>query len=96
MNDDDEGIYDKSQADMRHRQYIKRLADSNRKSNIDGFDNLLAKGVNAAHKQIGNAVYGSPKRNIGKMLGVSPQVIAKETGTAAVTSVGCIVMNKVQ
>lgn len=77
LNDDDEGVYDKSHADMHHRQYIKRLGDSNRKSNIDGFDNLLAKGVNAAHMQIGNAVYGSPKRNIGKMLGVSPQVIAK-------------------
>ncbi len=82
LADDNEGIYDKSQADMRHRQYIKRLEDSSKKSQVDGFDNLLTKGVNAAHSHIGNAVYGSPKRNIGKMLGVSPQVITKRDGNS--------------
>ena len=48
LADDNEGIYDKSQADMRHRQYIKRLEDSSKKSQVGGFDNLLTKGVNAA------------------------------------------------
>ena len=68
----DEGVFNKQHADTQHRRYIKRLEEANKVARFESLDNLLSKGVNAAHSNNGNVVYGSPKRNVAKMLGVTP------------------------
>eukprot|EP00942_MAST-04A_sp_MAST-4A-sp1_P003439 g3439.t1 len=68
----DEGVFNKQHADTQHRRYIKRLEEANKVARFESLDNLLTKGVNAAHSNNGNVVYGSPKRNVAKMLGVTP------------------------
>ena len=65
--------------EQEHLRYIQKIEKKDQR--WKSYDNLISRGVDIAHSNIGNAMYGSPKRDLGKRLSTTPPAVpAGRTG----------------